>query len=151
MAIHSSPSLADPDDLTALARLWHRRGLAAPALRALEVAEEHALDRAQKAHLCESRARILKRDRQFDSAHAQWETVATASPGRPDVAEELAKHLEHRRKDYASALAVVERALTALQFHETVGDVVIPGTRERLLHRRARLKRRLNSALNQPE
>ncbi|HUU44202.1 MAG TPA: ribonuclease H-like domain-containing protein [Acidobacteriota bacterium] len=136
-------SLADPDDLWSLASYWHRRRLTAPALGALAVAEERVLDRTQRVRIAELRACILKRAQAFDEAHREWETVARGVKGRPDVSEELAKHLEHRRKDYAAALRVVDDALAGLRFREMVGSGDGEEIRRGLLHRRARLTRKL--------
>jgi len=139
------PRLAAPDDLAALAHLWFRRRRARPALAALDEAEQRVVDRSQRAHIHELRGRILKREREFEAAHAQWESLAAAHPTRHDVAEELAKHLEHRRRDFAGALAVVDHALEMLRVREAVGEDV-DAARDPLLRRRARLHRRLATA-----
>ncbi|MBI3871748.1 MAG: ribonuclease H-like domain-containing protein [candidate division Zixibacteria bacterium] len=140
------PTLADPDDLFALAHFWLNRRMVTLALCALDVASNRVLDPAQRARLCELRARVFKRQQSYGDAHVQWQQVAASMPGRPDVAEEIAKHLEHRQRDYHAALAVVERALRALDFRDSVGDTVEAYVRERLHHRRARLLRRLASS-----
>ena len=135
------PSLPDPDDLMALSRYWFRRRQYGAAHAALNEAEQRVLGRAQRAHLSELRGRIHKRERQYDAAHTHWEHVAHLDPDRVDAAEEIAKHLEHRRRDFASALVVVDRALENLRVREALGDRAAGDQRERLLYRRARLKR----------
>lgn len=135
------PALADPDDLMALAGYWFRKRRYAAAHIALDEAGHRVLNRTQRTHLSELRGRIHKRERAFDAAHVHWEHVARSQPDRIDAAEEMAKHLEHRRRDYRAALAVVDRALENLRVREALGDEQATGQRERLLHRRARLRR----------
>ncbi|MEW5701206.1 MAG: ribonuclease H-like domain-containing protein [Candidatus Zixiibacteriota bacterium] len=137
------PRLAAPDDLMALARLWFRRHRSGPALAALGEAESRVLDGHQRARLHELRGRILKRDHEYEAAHSQWQSLAAIHPARHDAAEEMAKHLEHRRRDFAAALAIVDRALENLRIRESLGEPEIAGARESLLRRQMRLKRRL--------
>ena len=135
------PSLADPDDLMAWARYLFRRRQYASAHTALGEAEQRVLSRTQRAHLSELRGRIHKREHDYDAAHTHWERVAHFEPDRIDAAEEIAKHLEHRRRDYGAALATVDGALEYLRIREALGEESADGQRERLLHRRARLRR----------
>ncbi len=135
------PALADPDDLMALAGYWFRKRRYAAAHLALDEAGQRVLSRGQRAHLSELRGRVHKREREFDAAHVHWEHVARYQPDRIDAAEEMAKHLEHRRRDYQAALDVVDRALENLRIREALGDEEASAQRERLLHRRARLRR----------
>jgi len=137
------PALADPDDLFALARYWYRKRRFDSAATALDAAELRILGSSQQAHLAELRGRILKRARRYDDAHAHWEKVARNDPNRIEAAEELAKHLEHRRRDLNGALAVVDRALDRLRIREALNGASVDAERQRLLHRRARLVRRL--------
>lgn len=137
------PTFADPDDLIALARFWFRKRNPDAALTALSTAEERVLGRDQVLQVHELRGRILKRERLYDDAHAQWEHVANGEPTRIEAAEELAKHLEHRKRDFAAALNIVNRALERLRIAETLEADVDDAVRERLLHRRARLQRKL--------
>jgi hypothetical protein len=141
MTAPGHPTLPDPDDLVALARYWFRRRQYAAAHAALDEATQRALSRAQSTHLSELRGRVHKRERHYDAAHTDWEHVAHLEPDRVDAAEEMAKHLEHRRRDYRAALAVVDRALEHLRVREALGEESAAEQRERLLHRRARLKR----------
>ena len=138
-----NPTLESPDDLQALARYWYRHRHHDPALRALDEATARVLDLDQAASVHRLRGHVLKRVRDYENAHVEWEKAAQTSPGDNSIAEELAKHLEHRRRDYAAALAVVEQALAALSFRRAIGDSDSEGLYERLLHRRARLHRKL--------
>jgi hypothetical protein len=139
----ASPALADPDDLFALAWYWYRKRRFDAATAALDQAEQRVLGFMQQARLAELRGRILKRARRYDDAHTHWETVARSDPNRIEAAEELAKHLEHRLRDYQGALTVVDRALDRLRIREALSDVSVDDERQRLVHRRARLVRRL--------
>ncbi len=140
---HERPMLSDPDDLAQLALYWFRRRLTGPALVALDAAGQRVLSHSQRARLYELRARIHKYDHRYDDAHTHWEQLNRCDPACVDAAEEMAKHLEHRQRDYAAALTVVDRALATLRLQETLNGTGDESTRQRLMHRRARLQRRL--------
>jgi tetratricopeptide (TPR) repeat protein len=140
-----APSLADPDDLLSLARYWYRKRRFDCAARALDAAEERVLGQSQQGHLAELRGRIHKRERRYQDAHNYWEKLAQSDPNRVEAAEELAKHLEHRLRDYNGALKIVDQALDRLRMRETLNDDNVDLERQRLMHRRARLVRRLKS------
>jgi uncharacterized protein YprB with RNaseH-like and TPR domain len=141
-----APTLSDPDDLLSLARYWFRCRLYEPAIAALDAAEARVLGSSQRAYLSELRGRLLKRERRYDEAHAHWEQLARDDPNRIEAAEELAKHLEHRRREFGEALAIVDNALDRLQMQETLSGADVEDERQRLLHRRARLVRRIQSS-----
>ncbi|HEX9750739.1 MAG TPA: ribonuclease H-like domain-containing protein [candidate division Zixibacteria bacterium] len=140
-----SPSLGDPTDLLSLARYWLRKGRFSHALSALDEVDRRILDNAQRVESRELRARTLKRARAYDEAHEQWRQVAGLDPQRVDVCEEIAKHLEHRLRDYSGALRLVDAALESIRFRDTIGALGVDAEtwRARFLHRRARLQRRL--------
>lgn len=139
-----APDLADPDDLLSLAAHWFRKRQPQAGLNALSLAETRVLGESQRARLCELRGRILKRERQFEDAHADWEMVRRIDPRRIDAAEELAKHLEHRRRDYTAALKVVDSALERLQIAAALNSGADSRDEiQRLMHRKERLLRRL--------
>jgi uncharacterized protein YprB with RNaseH-like and TPR domain len=137
------PSLDSPDDLQALARYWYRHRRHDPALRALDEATTGVLDQDQRSSIHRLRGHILKRDRDFETAHEEWRKAAEFSPGDCSVAEELAKHLEHRRRDFAGALNLVQQAIAALEFRSMIGDSNSSELRQRLIHRQTRLRRKL--------
>jgi hypothetical protein len=139
-----APLLSDPGDLLSLAAHWFRRRRTRAGLTALSVAETRVLGEDQRARLCELRGRILKREHRYEDAHAEWEMVRRHDPRRIDATEELAKHLEHRRRDYSAALRVVDSALERLRIGTALGNGAANRYElERLMHRRARLLRRL--------
>lgn len=82
-----------------------------------------------------------KRHSRWDEARSLWE-AATAHEGfDPRPWEELAKYLEHRARDLATARAVVGRAVDRARACGAAGPVV-----DALRHRLARLERRLARA-----
>ena len=140
------PSLEYPDDLRSLARYWYRHRHHVPAMRALDEAEARVLAPEERAAVYRLRGHILKRARDFDTAHEEWQKAAASSPNDYSIAEELAKHLEHRRRDYAEALRIVDRALSALEFRALVAPGSADDLRQRLLYRRTRLCRKLDAS-----
>ncbi len=82
-------------------------------------------------------ARRLARLERWSDAVAIWEArVPQARAGRLDPLIELAKHAEHRVKDFASARRWTERALEIAHAEEDADNT------EALLHRLERLRRR---------
>lgn len=82
----------------------------------------------ERAHALRRLALLLRRGRRWDEAAALWRELAAA--GDRDALIEVAKHLEHRERDYASALAACELAART-------------GDSAELRHRMERLRRRL--------
>lgn len=136
---------ADPyRDPLALGILYERTGRPEEAARALQEAarsrdEDTAADAARRLGL------LLRRAGDHAAAMAVWEE--SSARGDVTAAVELAKQYEHRLKDYAAALEIVEGAIARV-------EAGIPGltryARARLLrelnHRRNRLARRLERA-----
>lgn len=140
------PGLDSAADLQALARFWYRHREHQPALRALEEAASRVNDAAERAAIHRLRGLILKREREYETAHREWEHAAASTPHDVSIAEELAKHLEHRRRDYRGALEIVDKALTGLEFRAATGDLTAEGLRQRLLQRQTRLRRKLRAS-----
>ncbi|PYN00923.1 MAG: hypothetical protein DME07_15080 [Candidatus Rokuibacteriota bacterium] len=79
-----------------------------------------------------------KRRARWDTARALWEAAARHAVFDPRPWEELAKFHEHRRRDFATARAIVDDALGLAE------DAGVPSrVREAFSYRRARLDRRL--------
>ncbi|HEX5504751.1 MAG TPA: ribonuclease H-like domain-containing protein [Thermomicrobiales bacterium] len=111
----------------------YRAALADPAL-------SPPLRRAARGAL----ALALKRAARWEEAGALWRESIKAEARRrapdPWAHEELAKYQEHVARDYAAALATVDAALTLLALRGVATG------RDALLHRQARLRRKLTMA-----
>ncbi len=82
-------------------------------------------------------AREMKRRKDWERASILWRRVLTRYPGNLEATVELAKWFEHRRKDFRTALILVEGGLR---------DRTLTSTRrERLEYRADRLRRRLDA------
>lgn len=107
---------------------WHeRRGERARAAGAYAEALPE-LAASERAHALRRLALLRRRERRWDEAAALWRELAAA--GDREALIEVAKHLEHRERDYVSALAACELAARA-------------GDSPELRHRMERLRRRL--------
>jgi uncharacterized protein YprB with RNaseH-like and TPR domain len=133
---------ATPRDYMGTARLLLDMGRTKQARHCLETGIDRSLGpeeiplRRLLGHLC-------RRARDYDEALAHWSHVARTSPDFDlEAFEEVAKLHEHRRRDFATALAWVEEAL----------GQVTPGSRPEasLRHREARLRRRLEASRDAP-
>lgn len=82
-------------------------------------------------------ARELKRRKEVEKAALLWRRTLSFSPGNLEATVELAKWLEHGRRDFHSALSLVEGGLKDRS--------LTLGTRRQLEHRALRLRKRLES------
>lgn len=127
---------SDPHISLGLGRLW-------AALDNHELSDLHfraALTHPELAEQAREKgliywARELKKRRLNDKAALLWRRTLTHYPGNLEATVELAKFLEHQRRDYRSALILVEGGLR---------DRTLTSVRRRALqHRADRLRRRL--------
>jgi len=133
----AAPAELSATDLAGLGRLWEPVDLE----RSLEC--YHA---ALGAGLADEPAQAVrmrlawweKRRARWDSARSLWEAAARHMVFDPRPWEELAKFHEHRRRDFATARAIVDDALGLAE-----GAGVSSRVREAFAYRRARLDRRL--------
>jgi len=134
--------LGDPVDTVERLRAARHHDRLERSARALELLEPllHALARGA-ARGCGSAlvveagllaAEIDRREGRPDRAARRWARVCRAVPGHPVAHDGLAKHLEHRARQPAAALAVAaasqtpcERRLTRLR-SKAAGDVIPP-------------------------
>jgi len=138
LAAPGRPRGASPRDLHGRARLLLDLGDVDAARRCLragveQAASEDALPlRRHLGHLCRREGRV-------DEALEHWTALARTSPRfEAEAFEQVAKILEHRRRDFAGALEWVEEAL----LHVVRGS----GAERDLRHREERLHRRLAAA-----
>jgi uncharacterized protein YprB with RNaseH-like and TPR domain len=130
------PRHADARDQWGLARLYASRGETERALACMEAATRDARDEQFAHEIAMRLARLYRRAGRLEDALAIWEARAPqAAPGRIDALIELAKHAEHRMKDYAAAQAWTRRAIAL----EGMKDAA---TAQALRHRLARLSAR---------
>ncbi len=122
----------EPPDLLAAARLLIDRGDRSGAeeiLGHLAVRDTASCPRPLRTQLS-----LLWKQFRREEAVRLWREMLREDPGDAFAAEELAKHLEHRGRDAAAALAVVERWLQCGSGTDLETTA--------FLHRRERLRRR---------
>lgn len=137
LVLPEPPPVADIRDLLAAARLLVARGDRAGAeeiLGRLTGGAEGRLSREARVQL----SLLFKQSGRRDEAGRLWREMLREDPGDAFAAEELAKDLEHGRKDVREALAVVEHWLACGSGTE--------GETGAFLHRRVRLRRRVGLA-----
>ncbi len=132
--IAGCPAAADPEALWGLGRTYERAGAATEAVSAYLAARRLGVRPGAQAA-----ARLLKRQGRYAEAAGIWEAERRGRVPSLEAAVELAKYLEHRRRDPAAALAVVREAMPLAQ---RAGSARYA----ELEHRRARLARRLGEA-----
>lgn len=102
----------------------------------LEGSLESPLARNARYDAARRLADLYRREGRMEEAAAIWESLACACPEKgPAPLESAARYHEHNAKDPARALILVEEALT--------NCAVSPHDRERFLHRRERLLRKI--------
>jgi uncharacterized protein YprB with RNaseH-like and TPR domain len=121
-------------DLLAASRLLIDRGDQGKARTILE-----ALINANNAHAAfearKSLSLLNKRHGRWKDAVHIWDAILLHSPGNFFAVEEMAKYLEHRRRDFKKAIDLVNKALS-LPHSQTSSE------RDALLYRFRRLKSR---------
>ncbi len=138
-----------PEDVLSLARYYYRHREPEPAQVCLADTARFALGAELEAEYHRLAAYHFKRQRDYERAGEHFARLVEAPPAdRVMALEELAKHLEHRRRDWPAALKMTDRAIAiveqALAFGAQTDDPRLPS----LFHRRARLKRKLAKTLS---
>lgn len=126
-----------PGDLGGLGRVYVRRRRYVEAMACFD----QALRRVPDERVQADRARLLARLGRFEEADREWQAVAARAGPRAAIAWiQVAKHLEHRRRDAAGALKAAEHASTLMERARSIGRPT--GWLERdIQHRLARLRR----------
>lgn len=129
---------ADPHVRLGLARLWSVLG--DPALSDLlyrsAITNPNLSEEARERGMTHW-ARDLKRRDKVEQAALLWRRLLAHYPGHLEATVELAKWFEHQRKDYRTALLLVEGGLR---------DRTLNATRRRELeHRASRLRQRMHA------
>ena len=137
----------DADHCLAVARWDEAEGRLDEAARLYERAWRLSPGGEAGASAVERLARIHRRLGRWEEAERLWweEEERSPAPGRRlRGLVESAKLAEHRRRDYAAASALTQRALTLLEVQSLRGSgPALAGQRAALEHRLRRLQRRL--------
>lgn len=151
-----SDRLARSREFEGLARHFEKRGDSPRAARLFERAIELAPDRAREEALLLRLATLRRRNSEWDHALRVWRGLLD---GGLTTAHEatiaIAKHLEHRARDYAGALATVRKFERTLELQQELEDLTgRPGGASLILRlhgdelraRRERLERKVQGA-----
>jgi tetratricopeptide (TPR) repeat protein len=121
-------------DLLAAARLFLDRGNLPGARTILE-----ALIKSDETHVAfearKSLSLIHKRHGRWKDAIQAWEAMLLYNPGNFFAVEEMAKYLEHRRRDFKKAIDIINEALSLPHSRTTL-------EKDALVYRLRRLKSR---------
>ncbi len=132
-----------PGDVAALGRAYARHRRFDEALACCDTAVATAADPGLRERLAVERARVLRLSGRHTEAAAAWRLIAESGGPLSAVAwVQLAKHLEHVRRDPAAALEAAERATTLVERHRLSGRA-LPRLEHDLARRRTRLRHRL--------
>jgi uncharacterized protein len=135
--LRDEPSTEDPHVHLGLARLWAALGLVERSDNLFRRAlKDGRLSKVARQKGLIYWAREFKQRRLLDQSALLWRRALTHDPGNLEATVELAKWLEHGRKDYRSALLLVEGGLRV----RTITSV----RRRELEHRAKRLRDRLD-------
>ena len=132
-----------PIDDYSLGRLFERAALPERSMRHYSRAVESGLSGAARRRSLRQLAQQLKRRQQWEESTAVWKELASdEGPEAIEAMEELAKHSEHRERDFASALAYCLDAITRVEEDIRLPLALRERWRESFQHRRRRLERR---------
>ncbi|MBQ8073520.1 MAG: ribonuclease H-like domain-containing protein [Clostridia bacterium] len=96
-------------------------------------------------------AHSYRRAGEREAAARVWREMIAERRGGAGPYIELAKYLEHGRRDYAGALEMTERAIALLSEARLRQDAAVQETENALQYRRRRLKKRLASTRKKKE
>jgi uncharacterized protein YprB with RNaseH-like and TPR domain len=135
----------DPTDLYSLGRIHQRLGDHHAGVRCFERALTSGASLELRRAIMVSLAFAHKKSGSLEEAAGIWQNLTGEEPPFSLLAhEELAKHWEHRIKDYGKALSLVERAMARLTSDRSPESA---SKRERMLnsleHRKSRLRRKI--------
>lgn len=117
----TNPALADPTytasvfELFGAARIYEDLGLLEEACARYEQALLVKRDAALRARVASRLAALCKRAGNHERAVQLWRRLASLGLTGCEPHVELAKHFEHRTRDYDAAIEVVQEALTAVE------------------------------------
>ena len=145
-ALQAGAREPQPFDAVALGRLYAARGEREPAQRFLERAIEFLPVGMQRDDVLLRLADLHRRSGRRDLAVERWAEVAASRDSGIRPLVEIAKALEHDRRDYGGAIAVVEEAMRRVSMRRRLDPVGAAADQEALSHRLSRLLRRSERA-----
>ena len=93
----------------------------------------------------------MRRAGEGEEAEKIWLEMIESRAGGVQPYIEMAKLLEHRKRDFAGALEMTERAMALLGETRLREDRTVQETENALQYRRRRLKKRLASRMDKKE
>jgi uncharacterized protein YprB with RNaseH-like and TPR domain len=148
---NSDPSrILDPEDLLSLGKIHRNLGNHRTGADCLRQALSQKLPPELSLEASFGLASLYRRIGLADDAAEIWHTLIGGHlPFSVRAYEELAKHYEHRKRDYHQALSLVERAISHLASDLPWSDGRAKQARlEALEYRRARLEKKIRRASN---
>jgi len=136
--------LDHPLDLLSIGRSFRSENLPEMASVCFEKAKECCSEKHTAEEILRSLGYTFKHLELWERAVEVWREIISISPDSIFAYEELAKHYEHRLKDYGKALDIVRSALSKIDILEGLYNKNISYEREALKYRLARLMRKLN-------
>jgi tetratricopeptide (TPR) repeat protein len=143
--LDSSPAAAQPDvvpsifELFGAARIYEDLGLLEEAYARYERALDSRRDVAVRARVASRLAALCKRAGRHERAVQLWRRLAALGLTGCEPFVELAKHFEHRARDYDAAIGAVEEALAVSELRLLRRQPGAAAERADLEHRLARL------------
>ncbi len=97
-----------------IGRLFERTGLYDESEECYSEAPHYEQGSSVKLHALERLAGVRRKQKNYAGAASAWREVTSQNPLDYKAFIELAKHAEHREKDYASAIEMCRMAMSAL-------------------------------------
>lgn len=145
-ALLSGARTPAPLDRVALGRLHAARGQHDEGARHLEAALDLLPPGAVRDDVALRLANLHRKAGRRDLAEPLWREVAARPDGAIGPLVEIAKALEHDRRDFREAIEIVDEALRRADRLARFDRATAARWREPLVHRRARLERRATAA-----
>ncbi|MCC6174610.1 MAG: ribonuclease H-like domain-containing protein [Chloroflexi bacterium] len=134
-----APADAAPEDVFAVGRIYEALGLTDDACACYERTLDTSRSADLRAKAAARLAALCKRTARHDRAVQLWRRLALLGLDDCTPLVELAKHYEHRARDFDAAIAVVEEALVVVELRGMRLRLDAAAERAALEHRLARL------------
>lgn len=140
-------SLPAEDDLYSFGRYLYQNNNHTQSLPVLEYLNQNAQDSLIKQEALFLLSMTYKKNGDYQASQTYFQQLLFHQKDHPEAIVELAKHYEHREKNFQAALELIDRGIEYCQFMEQLGkESPLLEIQDSLHHRRNRLQKRLQKA-----
>ncbi|MEJ2636343.1 MAG: ribonuclease H-like domain-containing protein [Calditrichia bacterium] len=139
-------ALEHSEDIFSLARFYYQNKEYSETVPLLEFLQQNNSDRPDRREALFLLSMTYKKMGDHRKAGDLFQQLLEEQHDHPEAIEELAKYYEHKEKNYAAALELVEQGLEYIELLKQLGrNNPLIDLRESLLHRKMRLQTKMEN------